>query len=68
MGQSAAWGAKEIWKVCAPNKCKMFLWQVMHERVGVGVPPKPWPRQSWAMCSLFPRGGESEPSVRWLFF
>jgi hypothetical protein len=33
MGQSAAWGAKEIWKVCAPNKCKMFLWQVMHERV-----------------------------------
>jgi hypothetical protein len=33
VGQSAAWGVKEIWKVHEPNKCKMFLWQVMQECV-----------------------------------
>jgi hypothetical protein len=33
VGQSATLGAKEIRKVRALNNCKLFFWQVMHERV-----------------------------------
>jgi hypothetical protein len=33
LGQSALWGAKELWKVCAPNKCKMFIWLILQDRV-----------------------------------
>jgi hypothetical protein len=33
VSQSVSLGAKEIWKVRAPNKCMLFFWQVMHEHV-----------------------------------
>jgi hypothetical protein len=33
LGQHALEGAKELWKVHASGKCKMFLWLLMHERV-----------------------------------
>jgi hypothetical protein len=33
LGQSATCGAKELWKVCAPEKCRLFIWRLMHERV-----------------------------------
>jgi hypothetical protein len=29
LGQSATWGAKELWKVRAPNKCRMFVWLML---------------------------------------
>jgi hypothetical protein len=33
LGQHTLEGAKELWKVHAPGKCKMFLWLLMHEMV-----------------------------------
>jgi hypothetical protein len=30
-GQKGVLGAKELWKVRAPNKCRFFLWLVLHQ-------------------------------------
>jgi hypothetical protein len=30
LGQSAMLGTKELWKTRAPNKCRFFVWQLMH--------------------------------------
>jgi fumarate reductase subunit D len=32
IGQSTVLGAKEIWKVKAPGKCKFFLWLLVLDR------------------------------------
>jgi hypothetical protein len=31
-GQTALFGARELWKVKVPNKCRMFIWLVLQER------------------------------------
>jgi hypothetical protein len=32
LGQEAILGAREPWKTRAPNKCRFFLWLVLHDR------------------------------------
>jgi len=31
-GRTQLWGARELWKVKAPGKCKFFAWLVLHGR------------------------------------
>jgi hypothetical protein len=31
-GQTSPHDAKELWKVCAPDKCRMFIWLVLQGR------------------------------------
>jgi hypothetical protein len=33
LGQHAMEGAKELWKVRAPNKCRMFIWLLLQDRI-----------------------------------
>jgi hypothetical protein len=32
VNQTSLFGAKELWKVCAPNSCRFFIWLVLHGR------------------------------------
>ena len=47
IGQTEIQGAKLLMKACAPNKCKFFMWLVLHDRCWKA----PWPAGG---CHLHP--------------
>jgi hypothetical protein len=53
LGQSSLLGAKELWKTKAPNKCRFFVWLVLHARCWTADLLHRHGLQSDATCALY---------------
>lgn len=51
-GQTAVLGAKELWKIKDPNKCRFFLWLCLHGRVWTAERRRRHGLQQSDICSL----------------
>lgn len=59
LGQIAVPGARELWQVRAPNKCRFFVWLLLHGRAWTADRLRRHGLQDHDLCTLCSQGAET---------